>query len=115
MQRRPMTWSCARKVQAGPGTGKRRRGAQPCGQPFAEAGEEIIAFFRLSHKEGEPCIESQRIVPPVTVMPLGLGQGGIEHIIEALGNRDADLAERLVREHSLNLEAHVAQHVTFLD
>ncbi|MED5377537.1 MAG: FCD domain-containing protein, partial [Acidobacteriota bacterium] len=37
------------------------------------------------------------------------------HIIEALENRDADLAERLVREHSLNLEAHVAQHVTFLD
>tara|TARA_B100000749_G_scaffold246794_1_gene209906 strand:- start:193 stop:882 length:690 start_codon:yes stop_codon:yes gene_type:complete len=37
------------------------------------------------------------------------------HIIEALENRDADVAERLVREHSLNLETHVAQHVTFLD
>jgi DNA-binding GntR family transcriptional regulator len=37
------------------------------------------------------------------------------HIIEALESRDADLAERLVREHSLNLETHVAQHVTFLD
>ena len=37
------------------------------------------------------------------------------HIIEALESRDADVAERLVREHSLNLETHVAQHVTFLD
>lgn len=29
------------------------------------------------------------------------------HIIEALESRDADLAERLVREHTLNLHAHV--------
>jgi DNA-binding GntR family transcriptional regulator len=29
------------------------------------------------------------------------------HIIEALEARDADLAERLVREHTLNLHAHV--------
>jgi len=31
------------------------------------------------------------------------------HIIEALDARDADLAERLVREHTLNLHAHVAR------
>ena len=31
------------------------------------------------------------------------------HIIEALEGRDADLAERLVREHSLDLAAHVDQ------
>jgi len=31
------------------------------------------------------------------------------HIIEALEARDADLAERLVREHTLNLHAHVAR------
>jgi DNA-binding GntR family transcriptional regulator len=31
------------------------------------------------------------------------------HIIEALEARDADLAERLVREHTLNLHAHVQQ------
>lgn len=33
------------------------------------------------------------------------------HIIEALEARDADLAERLVREHALGLAAHVAEHV----
>lgn len=37
------------------------------------------------------------------------------HIIEALENRDADLAERLVREHSLNLAAHIEKHVDYLD
>jgi len=31
------------------------------------------------------------------------------HIIEALEQRDAELAERLVREHTLNLHAHVAR------
>jgi len=36
------------------------------------------------------------------------------HIIEALEQRDADLAERLVREHTLNLAAHVEEHVTYL-
>jgi DNA-binding GntR family transcriptional regulator len=36
-------------------------------------------------------------------------------IIEALEARDADLAERLVREHALNLAAHVDQTVTHLD
>ena len=36
------------------------------------------------------------------------------HIIEALERRDADLAERLVREHTLNLAAHVEKHVTYL-
>ncbi len=33
------------------------------------------------------------------------------HIIEALVARDAELAERLVREHALGLAAHVAEHV----
>lgn len=33
------------------------------------------------------------------------------HIIEALEARDAELAERLVRDHALGLAAHVAQHV----
>lgn len=36
------------------------------------------------------------------------------HIIEALESRDADLAERLVREHALNLAAHVENHVNYL-
>ena len=41
----------------------------------------------------------------------------IDHltIIEALENRDADLAEKLVREHALNLAAHVEKHVNYLD
>lgn len=34
------------------------------------------------------------------------------HIIEALESRDAELAERLVRDHSLGLAAHVAQYAT---
>ncbi len=37
------------------------------------------------------------------------------HIIEALEARDTDLAERLVREHTLNLGAHVEKHVDYLD
>ena len=37
------------------------------------------------------------------------------HIIEALEQRDADLAERLVRAHTLGLSAHVAQHAHYLD
>jgi DNA-binding GntR family transcriptional regulator len=32
------------------------------------------------------------------------------HIIEALEAHDADLAERLVREHTLNLHAHIERH-----
>jgi DNA-binding GntR family transcriptional regulator len=34
-----------------------------------------------------------------------------EHIIEALERRDTDLAERLVREHTLNLRKHVEENV----
>jgi DNA-binding GntR family transcriptional regulator len=37
------------------------------------------------------------------------------HIVEALEGRDADLAERLVRQHTLDLAAHVEQHVDWLD
>jgi DNA-binding GntR family transcriptional regulator len=37
------------------------------------------------------------------------------NIIAALEQRDADLAERLVREHTLGLAAHVEAHGDFLD
>ena len=37
------------------------------------------------------------------------------HIIEALESRDADLAARLVREHSLSLAQHVKKHVNYLE
>ena len=37
------------------------------------------------------------------------------HIIEALEARDAELAERLSREHTLNLAAHIKKHVDYLD
>lgn len=37
------------------------------------------------------------------------------HIIEALEKRDAELAERLVREHTLNLARHIEEHVDYLD
>lgn len=37
------------------------------------------------------------------------------NIIGALERRDADLAERLVREHTMGLAAHVEQHGDFLD
>jgi len=37
------------------------------------------------------------------------------HIIEALEARDANLAERLVRQHTLDLAAHVEQFVDWLD
>ena len=41
----------------------------------------------------------------------------IDHIniIQALEDRDADLAERLSREHTLGLAAHVEKNVTYLD
>jgi len=37
------------------------------------------------------------------------------HIIEAIEARDAELAERLAREHTMNLAAHVAANVGYLD
>lgn len=37
------------------------------------------------------------------------------HIIEALEARDTELAERLVREHTLNLADHVEKNVDYLD
>lgn len=37
------------------------------------------------------------------------------HIVEALEARDADLAERLVRQHTLDLAAHVEKNVDWLD
>jgi DNA-binding GntR family transcriptional regulator len=36
------------------------------------------------------------------------------HIIEALESRDTELAERLVREHTLNLATHVEKNVDYL-
>lgn len=36
-------------------------------------------------------------------------------IVEAIEKRDADLAERLVREHTMGLARHVAEHGHFLD
>jgi len=41
----------------------------------------------------------------------------IDHlnIIQALETRDAELAERLVREHTLGLAAHVEKNVHYLD
>lgn len=37
------------------------------------------------------------------------------HIIEALENRDTELAQRLVRDHTLDLAAHVEKNVDYLD
>ncbi|MFQ5763524.1 MAG: GntR family transcriptional regulator [Rhodospirillales bacterium] len=37
------------------------------------------------------------------------------HIIEALESRDTELSERLVREHTLNLAAHVEKYVDYLE
>ena len=37
------------------------------------------------------------------------------HIIEALERRETELAERLVREHTLNLAAHVEQNMNEAD
>lgn len=37
------------------------------------------------------------------------------HIIEALERRDADLAERLVRQHTLDLAKHVERNASYLD
>ena len=37
------------------------------------------------------------------------------HIIEALEARDTELAERLTREHTLNLGKHIEQYVDYLD
>ena len=36
------------------------------------------------------------------------------HIVEALEKRQTALAEKLVREHTLNLAEHVNKHVTYL-
>jgi DNA-binding GntR family transcriptional regulator len=36
------------------------------------------------------------------------------HIIEVLEERDTELAERLVRDHALNLAAHLERHADYL-
>ena len=36
-------------------------------------------------------------------------------MIKALENRDTQFSERLVREHTMNLAAHVPKHVDYLD
>jgi DNA-binding GntR family transcriptional regulator len=36
-------------------------------------------------------------------------------IIEALERRDTDLAERLTRQHTMDLAEHVARHCDFLE
>ena len=36
-------------------------------------------------------------------------------IIKALENRGTKLSERLVRDHTMNLAAHVPKHVDYLD
>jgi DNA-binding GntR family transcriptional regulator len=37
------------------------------------------------------------------------------NIVEALEARDTELAERLVREHTLDLAAHIEKNVDWLD
>ena len=48
------------------------------------------------------------------IEPTNLSIGHMD-IIKALENQDTKLSERLVREHTLNLAAHVPKHVDFLD
>ena len=52
--------------------------------------------------------------PASVIEPTDLSIGHMD-IIKALENRDTKLSERLVREHTLNLAAHVPKHVDFLD
>ena len=55
------------------------------------------------------------------ILPIGqdnrAARSIVDHmqIIEALERRDTELAERLVRDHSLNLAAHVEKYCDFLD
>ncbi len=59
-----------------------------------------------------------RAVRAVTMTQSNRAQRSIadhRNIIAALERRDADLAERLVREHTMGLASHVEQHGDFLD
>ena len=59
-----------------------------------------------------------RAVRAVTMTQSNRAQRSIvdhRNIIEALERCDADLAARLVREHTMGLAAHVEQHGDFLD
>ena len=61
----------------------------------------------------EPALLAQaiKLVQSVTDVPLSIDSS----IIEALEARDTERAERLVRQHSLDLAAHVEAHVDWLD
>ena len=59
-----------------------------------------------------------RAIRKMTISQRDRAQRSIEdhmRIIEALERRDTELAERLVRQHSLDLAAHVEKYCDFLD
>ena len=69
----------------------------------------LRAYFEAS--KNQPRVTQQvRIIPKFqqTQVETVSSDLSIQEIIEALEKREADLAERLVREHTLNLHAHVA-------
>jgi DNA-binding GntR family transcriptional regulator len=106
--------------RAGPG------GADP-GARMAEYSDANIAFHQAIIKMSgcdllaemtENLFIHMRAIRKITIHQENRAARSIgDHmrIIEALERRDPDLAERLAREHTLGLAAHVEQHGDFLD
>jgi DNA-binding GntR family transcriptional regulator len=94
---------------------------------IAEYSEANIAFHQAiialsgSHLMGktiENLFVHMRAIRRITISQRDRAERSIvDHmrIIEALEQRDTELAERLVRQHSLDLAAHVAKYGDFLD
>ncbi len=92
-----------------------------------EYSERNILFHqRIIELSGSPLIMEMvgklfihmRAIRARTISDKDRAQRSIEdhlHIIEALEARDGDAAERLVREHGLNLAVHVENHVDYLE
>lgn len=92
-----------------------------------EYSERNIAFHqRIIELSGSPLIMEMigklfihmRAIRARTIGEEGRAQRSIEdhlHIIEALEARDGEAAERLVREHGLNLGVHVESNVDYLE
>ena len=81
------------------------------------------ALFRMSHNQLLEQITENLFIHMRSIRARTIGESDrarrsiIDHmnIIEALERRDTELAERLARQHTLDLAAHVEKHVTYLD
>lgn len=77
-----------------------------------------LAKCELLSKTAEDLLVHMRAIRAKTIKEADRAKKSVidhMHIIEAIESRDTELAEKLVREHTLNLGLHVEEHVDYLD